>query len=175
MSEIPTAEEYWGERKTWNYYSKVLELAREFAPDAATVLEVGPRDTPFLEQFEWIPNKTAIDRYFRPVVRGATNLQGDFLKFEPPGLFDLVLCLQVLEHLESPQPFAQKLLATGKIIIISVPYKWRAGYCKWHVQDPVDDDKLLSWTNREWLSRVVVEDQGVERLIAVFSGATCCV
>jgi hypothetical protein len=171
-SEIPTAEEYWGERKNLHYYSKVVELAREFAPDATTVLEVGPRDTPFLEQFEWIPSKTTIDRYFQPVVRGATNLQGDFLKFEPQHLFDLVLCLQVLEHLESPQLFAQKLLDTGKIIIISVPYKWRAGYCKWHVQDPVDDDKLLTWTNRQWLRRVVVADDGIDRLIAVFEGAT---
>jgi hypothetical protein len=170
MSNMAPTSDYWEERKNWHYYQKVVELAREFAPQAHTVIEVGPRETPFLERVNWIPSKTAIDRYFRPTIQGATNLQGDFLEFQPPHRFDLVLCLQVLEHLEEPQPFASKLLETGNIVIVSVPYKWRKGYCKWHLQDPVDEAKLLSWTKKEWLRRVVVEDDGAERLIAVFEG-----
>jgi hypothetical protein len=170
MDKIATAEEYWEERKNWLYYRKVVELAREFAPVAQKVIEVGPRDTPFLESIDWVPSKTAIDRYFKPRIRGATNLQGDFLKFQPECVFDLVFCLQVLEHLDSPEPFAQKLLQTGKVVIISVPYKWRKGYCKWHVQDPVDEAKLLAWTKKGWLTSAVVEDVGAARLIAVFEG-----
>ncbi len=167
---IPTKEEYWGKRSEWSYYQKAVEFAREFAPAAQTVIEVGPRDTPFLEMITWVPAKTAIDRYFLPCVQGTTNLQGDFMKFEPPRPFDLVFCLQVLEHLEAPEPFTQKLLRTGKIIIISVPYKWRKGHCKWHVQDPVDEAKVLGWAKKPWLNSAIVEDDGAKRLIAVFEG-----
>jgi SAM-dependent methyltransferase len=170
MGLIATAEEYWGERKDWLYYRTAVDFALEFAPKAQTVIEVGPRDTPFLELIDWVPSKTAIDRYFKPNIRGATNLQGDFMKFEPPRAFDLVFCLQVLEHLHAPDAFAQKLLRTGKTVIISVPYKWREGHCKWHVQDPVTEEKLLGWTNKAWLKSAVLKDEGAERLVTVFEG-----
>jgi hypothetical protein len=170
MAKIQTAEEYWGERRDWLYYRTAVRFASEFAPTARTVLEVGPRDTPFLEIIDWVPEKVTIDRYFRPTVRGATNLQGDFMKFEPEQPFDLVFCLQVLEHLEAPAPFARKLLRAGRVVVISVPYKWREGHCKWHKQDPVDEAKLLGWTDKRWLKSTIAVDAGAARLVAVFEG-----
>lgn len=170
--EVPSKRSggYWEGRRGFRYYTRVVELARHYAPDARTAIDVGPKDTPFLESIDWVPSKTAIDLRTLPVVRGANNLLGDFMEFHPKGPFDLVFCLQVLEHLADPGPFARKLIATGKLVIISVPYKWPKGSCRWHLQDPVDEAKLLGWTERPWLKTDVVQDGSKQRLIAVFDG-----
>lgn len=58
-------------------------------------------------------------------------------------------CLQVLEHVKQPEPFAAALFAAARrAVIISVPWEWPAGYCASHVQDPVVDTKLYGWTHR---------------------------
>jgi hypothetical protein len=168
MSKV--VSEYWQTRKEYHYYRKVIEFAKEYAPNARTAIDVGPLDTPFLELIDWVPSKTAIDLECLPALDGATNLQGDFMQFEPERPFDVVFCLQVLEHLKAPKPFAQKLLGMGKIVIITVPYKWPKWWCKYHLQDPVNNAKLLRWTKKGWLKRVVVEDEGSKRLITVFEG-----
>jgi hypothetical protein len=161
---------YWAERKDYRYYRKIIEFAKEYAPHAGTVIDVGPRDTPFLDAIDWVPSKTAIDLQCLPSITDAITLQGDFMQFEPERQFDLVFCLQVLEHLTDPKSFARKLLRTGRVVIISVPYNWTEDQCEWHLQDPIDEAKLLSWTEKQWLKKVTVEDNGVERLIAVFEG-----
>jgi hypothetical protein len=162
---------YWQTRKDYRYYREVLRLGRQYAARAASAIDVGCRDTRILEDFDWIPQKTALDYEQMPVVRGATNLQQDFLSYTPPQRFDLVLCLQVLEHLHDPAPFAQKLLVTGKTAIISVPYMWREGTCPHHPQDPVGVEKIVSWTRRRWQYSALVLDEGnLWRLVMVFTG-----
>jgi hypothetical protein len=105
-----------------------------------------------------------------PVPRCA-NIKADFMGFAPPTPFDLVLCLQVLEHLERPAAFAEKLLDTGRIVIISVPYGWPKGRSASHRHDPIDEDKLLTWTKKPWIDHMVVrESNDEERLIVVLQG-----
>lgn len=170
-AEVPVQPgRYWEVRKDREYYRKAVEMARRHAPDAASAIDVGPHETPFLDFIDWVPRKTAIDLRVLPKVRDATNLMGDFMEFEPGGAFDLVFCLQVLEHLVDPVPFAQKLLRVGRVAIISVPYKWPKGRCRFHPQDPVDEAKLQAWTGRAWLESIVVKEKGKARLIAVFRG-----
>ncbi len=89
------------------------------------------------------------------------------MDYRPETYFDLVLCLQVLEHLDNPDAFAQKLLNAGRTVIISVPYRWPQGYCKTHKQDPVDEAKLERWTQRKPVETQIVTN-GKERLIAVY-------
>lgn len=165
-----SGKDYWEVRKNYRYFTDVVRLAKAHAPDAKSVLDVGPRDTPFVRELAWIPEKTALDLEFQPTIEGATNLQGDFLQYRPEKPFDLVLCLQVLEHLDDPTTFARKLLATGRTVIISVPYRWPLGMCKWHPQDPIDEEMLLGWTGRPFLEKSIVKDEGSERIIAVFRG-----
>ena len=81
-----------------------------------------------------------------------------------------MLCLQVLEHLEDPETFARKLFESGRSVIVSVPYRWPAGLRPGHVQDPVDEAKLIGWTGRTPVETCVVRN-GRDRLIAVFHGA----
>lgn len=160
-------------RRHLRYYRAVERIARRRAAQARSALDVGPYDVDLLERLDWIPRRTAIDLKRKPRLPSATNIQGDFLTYAPEAVFDLVLCLQVLEHLTAPGPFAAKLLATGRTVILSVPYRWPAGTCANHVQDPVDEDKLLSWTGRPWEEmEIVSEKDGSRRLIAVFAGTT---
>jgi hypothetical protein len=82
---------------------------------------------------------------------------------------DLVLCLQVLEHLQDPETVARKLLDSGRIVIMSVPYQWPAGRNPRHLQDPVSEVKLIGWAGRAPVETRLVRN-GVDRLIAVFRG-----
>jgi hypothetical protein len=171
METSQTAAGYWESRKDYRYYREVLNMGRKHASGATSVIDVGCRDTRILERFDWIPSKTALDFGQRPVVLGATNLQKDFLDYAPVERFDLVLCLQVLEHLKDPAPFARKLLATARTAIISVPYRWPAGTCPEHPQDPVTAEKLLAWTGRRWQDHVLVVDEGnQQRLVVTLTG-----
>ena len=98
-------------------------------------------------------------------------------------LFDIVTCLQVIEHIPRADLFAQKLLSTGKIVIVSVPYKWAADPVSSHnshVHDPVDEDKMKSWFGREPNFEFICREAVLpsRRLIQVYertrpSGRTC--
>jgi hypothetical protein len=151
------------------YYAEVLRLARKYAPAAESVLDVGPNGTPLVCELDWIASKTVIDLGSQPIP-GATCLQGDFLQYRPERPFDLVLCLQVLEHVGPAGQFAQRLLAAGRLVIVSVPYRWPAGSCVHHVHDPVDEDKLRGWMQQPLLEHRIIRDGARDRLIAVLSG-----
>jgi SAM-dependent methyltransferase len=90
--------------------------------------------------------------------------------------YDLVVCSQVIEHVDDPRSFVQKLLQmtnpeSGGIAIISVPYQWRpcGTVCnhKWHY---ISEQTLLSWSH-PYLpieTRIVTERNRLARLIAVY-------
>ena len=163
------AGEYWQRRRQMRYYAEVLRLARKHASRAESVLDVGPNGTPLVCELDWIPSKTVIDLGSQPIP-GATSLQGDFLKYEPERPFDLVLCLQVLEHVGPAREFAQRLLGAGRLVIVSVPYRWPAGSCRHHVQDPVDEEKLRGWMEQSFVEHKIIRDGARDRLIAVLEG-----
>jgi 2-polyprenyl-3-methyl-5-hydroxy-6-metoxy-1,4-benzoquinol methylase len=170
-SKTPVTDQrlYWEQRRQMAYYLEVIRFAREFAPSAQSVLDVGPNGTPLVCELDWIGSKTIVD-LAKADIPGAKCIQINFLNYEPEQTFDLVLCLQVLEHVGPADVFARKLLDTGKIVIISVPYCWPARGCLQHVHDPVDRKKLLAWTGKASLTDTVVRDGRRDRLIAVFEG-----
>jgi 2-polyprenyl-3-methyl-5-hydroxy-6-metoxy-1,4-benzoquinol methylase len=80
-----------------------------------------------------------------------------------------VTCFQVLEHVPDPAAFARKLKELGRVLIVSVPYKWEKGKCKSHLHDPVDEAKMLAWFEREPdFSYIATELKKVTRLIQVY-------
>jgi len=159
---------YWRIRCGLQYYSEALRLCRKYAGTASSVLEVGARDTLFLEKLDWIPRKVAIDRRMVPVINGAENIRSDFLTWQEPYLFDLAVCLQVLEHLKNVITFAEKLKKCCRILIVSVPYKWPYGRCRGHQQDPIDLPKLMGWFEQVPIEYRIINDADSARLIAVF-------
>jgi hypothetical protein len=160
---------YWDSRKDFNYYRAVIELSRKHVPAGTQVIDVGALDTGVLTQLDWFQHRVALDVAYMPPRRRIRRVRMDFMEYRPPVTFDLVLCLQTLEHLNDPRPFARKLLETGKTVIISVPYKWPAGTYAGHKQDPVDEAKLKSWTGQDPIETVIARN-GRKRLIAVFIG-----
>ena len=165
----PVEKPYWDSRKHFRYVLYVQELVRILEPDAKSAIDVGARDTPIIEDFDWIEDRSTLD-YSNPYSsERVTGISVDFFKFEPQKHYDLALCLQVLEHIRDAARFAQKLFQIADRVLITVPYKWRAGANKWHVQDPVDFDKLHGWTDREPLiSAIIQERTGARRMLAYY-------
>jgi SAM-dependent methyltransferase len=156
-------DDYWERRKKALYYRISVDLAHKHAPQAKSVLDVGSRNCEYVRWCDWIPRKVAID--IRPfTIPGVTMVQGDFLEYRPEELFDLVFCMQVLEHLEDPTSFGRRLLEAGKVVVVSVPNRWPRGSEKSHVQDPVDEGMLDSWMGLAPIERVL-EDR---RIMAVY-------
>ncbi len=160
---------YWDSRKHFRYVRYVQELVRILEPDAKSAIDVGARDTPIMEDFDWIEDRSTLD-YSNPYSsERVKGISANFFEFDSPKHYDLALCLQVLEHVQDAVSFAQKLFQIADRVMITVPYKWPAGSNKWHVQDPVDFDKLHSWTGREPLiSAVIQERQGSRRILAYY-------
>lgn len=159
---------YWDARRHLSYYQEVVRLARRYVPEGGRVIDVGAREVELLGKLSWFRSRLALDiRYVMPR-RGVETVTADFLDYEAEGPFDLVLCLQVLEHLPEPQHFARKLLRTGRTVIISVPYCWPAGEASAHLQDPVDETKLREWTGSDPIESLVVQDEK-QRMIAVYT------
>ncbi len=168
--------DYWETRSDLRYYTTAIRYAQRFAPWARSVLDVGSANCEYISQLDWVPDRVRIDLQAIVPIEGVETLQGDFMSYDPGRRFDLVMCLQVLEHLENPEAFAHRLLDFGKVVIISVPYRWPPRPLSSHVQDPVDREKLLSWTGRPWLKMKIVKGRkrkSPRRLVAVFKGDAC--
>lgn len=162
---------YWAHRRHFQYYREVVRLARTYVPAGGSVLDVGANDTLLLGRLDWFRRRVALDRNPIPAQPGAERVRSDFLDYRPESPFDLVICLQVLEHQDVAEPFARKLLHTGRMVIVSVPHEWPAGRRANHPQDPVSEAKLVGWMGRSPIETLIVRDAGADRLIAVFSGA----
>jgi hypothetical protein len=164
---------YWSKRRGMMYYEYVRMLAFPLAAEARSLIDVGSHGTSLAEDFDWIPERVALDLrtpYTSETVRG---IQADFLAFVPERRYDFALCLQVLEHVTEAEAFARKLLEVAKRVLVSVPYRWPKSSCKDHCQDPVDEAKLAGWFGREPDYSLIVEEpfrdrRTSRRLIAYF-------
>lgn len=140
---------YWDKRKDWVYLHVVRIICARFAQHPKSVLDVGSNRTPTLEWHRDSATRlVSLDLYRPYVADGVVSVAEDFLQYRPGETFDLVTCLQVLEHVPDAYAFAQRLLATGRVVVVSVPYRWPKGRCKGHVHDPVDRLKMYRWFRR---------------------------
>jgi hypothetical protein len=154
------------------YYRYIDAIVRGVAADAKSLLDVGSASAQYLEEFDWIETKIAVDLktpYSSASVKGIT---ANFFDYSPDVKFDLVTCFQVLEHVPEAGRFAQKLFEVGRDVLISVPYQWPEKSNAHHVHDPVDRKKLRKWTGREpdysvVVSEVFLQEKG-QRLIAYY-------
>ena len=165
-----TIEEYTEQRKEYKYYKLVKKIIKIFSNKDKTILDVGSFGMDLMSEFTF-KERVSVS------LSGAINndkVKGynmDFFDFEPEKKFDIVTCLQVIEHVEDAKAFTQKLLKTGKIVVISLPYKWEKGLCSSHVQDPVDENKIFSWTNQKPLFSFYIkesDDIKGKRIICIY-------
>jgi SAM-dependent methyltransferase len=166
---IIPAPTYWGKRKHLAYYREVLDVARTYALAGGSVIDVGAGNTQVIDALAWFSRRIVLDRCDIVPRPGVERIVMDFMEYRPHASFDLVLCLQVLEHLDDPAAFARKLLGSGMTLVLSVPYRWPAGISRNHKHDPIDEAKLLSWIGQEPIETRIIKN-GRERLIAVYRG-----
>jgi SAM-dependent methyltransferase len=165
---------YWQQRSDMLYYSHVDYIVRTVGAQAQSLLDVGSGNCPYLEWFDWIGRRVSVD--IREPYRSATveGIQGDVREMDFGDGFDLVTCLQVLEHVPDAASLGRRLLQLGRVVVVSVPHKWSVDPpVPGHVHDPVDYEKLTGWMGREANYREIVREpfsgksRGA-RLIAVY-------
>lgn len=161
---------YWSSRRELLYYQVVRQLIEGLGAGAQSMLDVGSKGCPYLDWFPAIPHRVSVDIEEPATGNGIVAVTADFLKWQPDRRFDIVTCLQVLEHIEDPKAFAQKLLAAGRTVIVSVPHAWPAGGLDGHLHDPVTERKMRAWFGREanfsYVCREVLNHS--DRLIQVY-------
>ena len=152
-----------------NYDKRIIKLLTKAAVTGCeSILNVGYNSGDVISNLP-LKVKVNFDLEKPLVAAGVENITGDFLTYAPEELFDIVCCLQTLEHVPNVTEFADRLFAmTKKYVFISVPYKWPAGLCAEHVHDPVDEVKLAKWTKRQPIFREIIEDQMLSRMICIY-------
>ncbi len=161
---------YVEDRADLRYYKYLRTILAMVAGKAESILDVGSNG---VDLISYLPckRKVSIDIGRPLIASGVESIKGDFLAYESKEKFDVVTCFQVLEHIDDEHinDFASKLSLLGGVVVVSVPYMWTKGMCKWHHQDPVSEEKLCGWFNRNPVfMHNVVEENGIQRLIAVF-------
>ena len=155
---------YSNSREHLAYYRYIRNLLSMLSCGCESIIDIGSNDIDVISHLH-CSRRVSLDIKKPLEKNGIETIKADFFKQSFKEQFDIVCCFEVLEHLENADIFAQKLIQTGRLIVVSVPYKWKIGECKFHCQDPIDADKLISWFNREPLFLQVVS----RRMIAVFS------
>lgn len=149
---------YWRTRAEFMYYRYIDAIVAGVGAEAKSLLDVGSAATPYIENFDWIEKRVAIDISMPYSSESVEGIKGDFFTYVPDERFDFVTCLQVLEHIPDASTFARKLFDVGRNVLISVPYEWPEKATSYHVHDPVNEKKLETWTQRQPDYAVVVPE-----------------
>lgn len=170
-----TSRSYWRKRSDALYYNCVDYVMRTVAKDARSLIDVGTGNCPYLEWFDWIPERVSVDINVPYDEGGVRGIVGDIHEIDFGKRFDVCTCLQVLEHVPDAKAFARRLQELADLLIVSVPYKWTATPVRvpGHVNDPVDEEKLAVWMGREANYRIIVEEpfsppHRARRLVAIY-------
>lgn len=172
-------------REGLRYYDAAYMAVRMLAPHAASALEVGCVKPAFVEHLTWIPSRACVSPYFagyKTTTRRNVSderddsmtkyVQEDWMTFDETKTFDVVTSMQVVEHVDDPGAFVKKLLGAGKVVIISVPYKWPdcGARCS-HKSHDISFETMRRWSGRAkpTLSIVIRErDGGAARLVVAY-------
>lgn len=195
-SALPSSE-YWRERKAFRFYKDLHCVIERYAKTAKSALDVGSSLPPFINTLPWIGTKVILGPRFAGNVGkggkeilslqrieakfGVKAIKADFLAWQPPNdwqpvpgalpLYDLILCSEVVEHVESPSVFVRKLLAMGRVVVLSVPYLWDGcdhTRCH-HKTNKISRQKIESWAGRPPQAFDIVEEaNGDRRIICVY-------
>lgn len=160
---------FWITRKNLNYYKIIKKLVEDSSDCTDTIVDVGGRDTPVATWGNYT-NRFVVELVKTKEWENVTYVYQDFLTWTVP-TGALLVCCQTLEHLpnEVVKRFAEKLIKQGRKLIVSVPYLWEKGFCKWHLQDPIDLGKLIGWFGCPPKSyEIIKEEDATRRAVAVW-------
>lgn len=154
---------YWRKRRDLLSYHYFHFLIRCLGAEARSLVDVGSGNAPYLDWFDWIPERVSVDLHVPYQSAGVRGLKGNIHELAFPHRFDICTCLQVLKNVPDAGAFAHRLMEIGKVVLISVPYKWPKGSNKHHVHDPVDEKKVARWFGRKPDYQILVREPFVSR------------
>lgn len=169
---------YWAGRSNDRIYLMTLLFSSIYCKERENVADVGCNSSPlvlqlpdFKKRFAFDPDPEVADLW--KDVDGALFINS-LLSVETPRKlvgawrFDLILCNQVIEHLEEPEAFAELLCATSKRLIISTTFETPECYVDEHVQDPISLEKFENWFPRKMLQCFISRGPNIHKILAVF-------
>lgn len=126
----------------WSYYKEVLNFLKD--KDFKNILEIGCGDFPIVKDSDTID------------LNGNTTYNFDLndIPWKLDKHYDLIIALQVLEHLKDPKSIFKEIKKFADYAIISLPYKWTWEQ-KSHLHYNIDEDKIKEWTGIEPIKKVV--------------------
>lgn len=169
---------YWRKRSDMMYYKYLDYILRSVGAKSGSLIDVGSGNCPYLDWWDWIPERVSVDIRVPYESEGVKGIQGDIFEMNFDKTFDICTCFQVLEHVPEAGRFAHRLQELGKLVIVSVPYKWgdQPRPTPGHVHDPVTYEKLTGWMGREANYKIIVEEPfgraKNKRLIALYDADT---
>lgn len=151
------------------YMSYIRQLLSVISLGKKSILDVGSNGMDTLSMTSCL-HKVSIDINNPFIHEGIKSIKADFLKYNFKEKFDIVTCLQVIEHIADRdiKQFCQKLLKLSSLLVVSVPYRWEKELCKEHLQDPINLSKLVTWFGDEPKFVDVITDNYMCRLVAIF-------
>lgn len=162
VNDWPNVDDYWNERKDFQYFQIVYDLIYKFNKNPNSILDVGTFGCPYLECFKDVKYRTSIDLVYPYKSQFVKSVKNDFLIWKPDREYDIVTCLQVIHMSKNPIDFAQKLLLCGKLIVVSVPYKSKNNY---HY---IDEKIMKNWFELDPIYSDTCSDNIYDRLIQVY-------
>lgn len=152
--------------RTFRYYAHVIRWLNRLAP--TSVLDVGGRRSPILDSLPDSVERVCLDIERIPGLKpGIRRITSDFMTWMPDKTYDVVVCLQVLQHIEHPDVFARKLLEVGRTVILCVPYQLPHGM-NIGPNAMIDERTLRMWTGRTPNATQLIVEPGLTRLLAVY-------
>ena len=164
---MPLSDFYAPDRSR-RYYQVAQDLLMRLQP--TSVLDVGGRQSPLLSSLPSSLSRTCLDSERVPRAPGIRFLHADFHTWAPDQVYDVVVCLEVLHHVEDPAAFARKLFTVGRTVLLSIPYRLPQGMSPGRHPN-LDETRLLAWTGRRPTAVQRVRD-GFDRLLAVYIPST---
>jgi SAM-dependent methyltransferase len=136
----------WYESRQYKeYYSVVRDTVRliQQKEHIESSLDVGPADVPLVKEFG-IPECVVLEPQFPRLFDGCEWLRGDLCSYDFGRAFDLVLCLQCLEHIADIDAACANLRRVArKFLVVSLPWQWGKGWEKGHIHDPVTMEWII--------------------------------
>jgi 2-polyprenyl-3-methyl-5-hydroxy-6-metoxy-1,4-benzoquinol methylase len=169
---------YWAKRRNSRIYLMSLLFAHYFCRDKDTVADVGCHSAPLVLMLPGFKRRYAIDPSPHAAncwrdVDGATFVNVPLEDVDVKALtgrrkFDLIMCTQVIEHVDTPASFAHMLLARARRVIVSTTFETPAGHIESHVHDPIDLEKFEAWFPRKPLGTFIARGPVGGKILAAF-------
>lgn len=159
---------FYQQRRQLGYYQLTRSWLDSLGP-RESILDVGCWDSPVATWGDFRRRYT-VDTRDRPELPGVTKMIATWPEVAATlrDPVSVVTCLQVIEHILDVQPFVEALFAVAdQYVVISVPYCWPAGMCRYHVHDPIDEAKL-AWMTRRKPWRTLLATEKPARMLAIY-------